>query len=184
MVRLSLAGKFSVVELFVLRPAYGDRETTGRIEFVEEFFPEFEDTLAVGGNADQVVTFVGIGLQVVETVAVPHAVVEDVLFAVRPNRESRGGGGKVPFPMIFVNEMLPPFFLVLLPLEQGKKKSRALRAREQRKFDTTTHEGERFVSYLPLSHVAAQLSDLHCPMSVAATVCFARPDALKVVFGT
>lgn len=39
---------------------------------------------------------------------------------------------------------------------------------------------EVLVSYLPLSHVAAQLLDIHIPMSTAATVYFAQPDALKV----
>ena len=48
--------------------------------------------------------------------------VKDVLFAVRANREGGRGGGEVPFPMVFVNEVFPPFFLVLLPLEQGKKR--------------------------------------------------------------
>lgn len=36
------------------------------------------------------------------------------------------------------------------------------------------------LSYLPLSHVAAQLLDIHLPISCAATVYFAQPDALKV----
>ncbi|CAG0915153.1 unnamed protein product [Notodromas monacha] len=38
---------------------------------------------------------------------------------------------------------------------------------------------EQVVSYLPLSHIAAQLFDLHLPASIAATVTFADPDALK-----
>ena len=44
-----------------------------------------------------------------------------------------------------------------------------------------------FISYLPLSHIAAQLTDIHFPMALMAwykdipsvTVFFARPDALK-----
>lgn len=39
---------------------------------------------------------------------------------------------------------------------------------------------ETVVSYLPLSHVAAQLIDIFCPIIVGATVYFAQPDALKV----
>ncbi|KAL5267519.1 hypothetical protein ACHWQZ_G004525 [Mnemiopsis leidyi] len=35
------------------------------------------------------------------------------------------------------------------------------------------------VSYLPLSHIAAQIIDLHGPMACGATVWFAKPDALK-----
>eukprot|EP00472_Partenskyella_glossopodia_P014251 CAMPEP_0197541606 /NCGR_PEP_ID=MMETSP1318-20131121/67221_1 /TAXON_ID=552666 /ORGANISM="Partenskyella glossopodia, Strain RCC365" /LENGTH=677 /DNA_ID=CAMNT_0043100799 /DNA_START=68 /DNA_END=2101 /DNA_ORIENTATION=+ len=40
-------------------------------------------------------------------------------------------------------------------------------------------DNERIVSYLPLSHIAAQLTDLHGPFGLGATVSFARPDALK-----
>ncbi|XP_021368675.1 long-chain-fatty-acid--CoA ligase ACSBG2-like isoform X2 [Mizuhopecten yessoensis] len=38
---------------------------------------------------------------------------------------------------------------------------------------------EVFVSYLPLSHVAAQMMDLHIPLSYAVSVYFADRDALK-----
>ncbi|OQV22651.1 Long-chain-fatty-acid--CoA ligase ACSBG2 [Hypsibius exemplaris] len=36
-----------------------------------------------------------------------------------------------------------------------------------------------FVSYLPLSHVAAQMTDLYLPISCGGVVWFAEPDALK-----
>ena len=39
---------------------------------------------------------------------------------------------------------------------------------------------ERTVSYLPLSHVAAQIADLFVPLAVATCVHFARPDAMRV----
>lgn len=39
---------------------------------------------------------------------------------------------------------------------------------------------ESIVSYLPLSHIAAQLLDIYIPMMHAASVYFAQPDALKV----
>jgi long-chain-fatty-acid--CoA ligase ACSBG len=48
---------------------------------------------------------------------------------------------------------------------------------------------EHVVSYLPLSHIAAQMVDIHLPMGIAAqfaanaTVHFARPDALKGTLG-
>jgi long-chain-fatty-acid--CoA ligase ACSBG len=40
-------------------------------------------------------------------------------------------------------------------------------------------DNERIVSYLPLSHIAAQLTDLHGPLVIGGCVSFARPDALK-----
>lgn len=38
---------------------------------------------------------------------------------------------------------------------------------------------DQIVSYLPLSHIAAQMVDIHGPMLCGATVWFAGPDALK-----
>ncbi|EGD73701.1 AMP dependent ligase [Salpingoeca rosetta] len=38
---------------------------------------------------------------------------------------------------------------------------------------------EHIVSYLPLSHIAAQILDMHAPMILGATVWFAQPTALK-----
>lgn len=38
---------------------------------------------------------------------------------------------------------------------------------------------ERIVSYLPLSHVAAQMAELFFPLAIAATVHFADKDAMK-----
>lgn len=45
----------------------------------------------------------------------------------------------------------------------------------------TKGSGERTVSYLPLSHAAAQvqIADIHLPICVASTVYFAQSDALK-----
>ena len=40
-------------------------------------------------------------------------------------------------------------------------------------------QGERVVSYLPLSHVAAQALDFYLPLFTGSHVTFARPDALK-----
>eukprot|EP00019_Armaparvus_languidus_P008267 CAMPEP_0168591482 /NCGR_PEP_ID=MMETSP0420-20121227/7163_1 /TAXON_ID=498008 /ORGANISM="Pessonella sp." /LENGTH=712 /DNA_ID=CAMNT_0008627287 /DNA_START=55 /DNA_END=2193 /DNA_ORIENTATION=+ len=51
------------------------------------------------------------------------------------------------------------------------------------------HNEEHIVSYLPLSHIAAQILDIHAPIAAVAlrggscTVHFARPDALKGTLG-
>jgi long-chain-fatty-acid--CoA ligase ACSBG len=42
---------------------------------------------------------------------------------------------------------------------------------------------EEVISYLPLSHVAAQILDIYIPVIFAATVYFAQPDALKGSLG-
>ncbi|KJE88677.1 long-chain-fatty-acid-CoA ligase [Capsaspora owczarzaki ATCC 30864] len=38
---------------------------------------------------------------------------------------------------------------------------------------------DELISYLPLSHVAAQMIDIHAPLATGLTVWFAQPDALK-----
>ena len=39
---------------------------------------------------------------------------------------------------------------------------------------------ETCISYLPLSHIAAQMTDIWIPIRAGAVVWFAKPDALKV----
>lgn len=43
-----------------------------------------------------------------------------------------------------------------------------------------TEKQELVVSYLPLSHVAAQMIDIWLPVTFGGQVFFAQPDALKV----
>ena len=38
---------------------------------------------------------------------------------------------------------------------------------------------EIFVTYLPLSHIAAKMVDMYLTLFIGATVYFAQPDALK-----
>lgn len=47
-----------------------------------------------------------------------------------------------------------------------------------------TFASEAVVSYLPLSHIAAQMFDMWIGMTFAATIYFAEPDALKVKTST
>jgi len=42
---------------------------------------------------------------------------------------------------------------------------------------------DHFISFLPLSHIAAQALDMHCAMASGAQVWFAQPDALKGSLG-
>jgi long-chain-fatty-acid--CoA ligase ACSBG len=42
---------------------------------------------------------------------------------------------------------------------------------------------EHIVSYLPLSHVAAQMLDVHMPVCTGTQCNFAQPDALKGTLG-
>ena len=42
------------------------------------------------------------------------------------------------------------------------------------------HE-DRIVSYLPLSHIAAQLIDIHAPMKLGATTYFCQVSLLSFV---
>ena len=42
---------------------------------------------------------------------------------------------------------------------------------------------DHIISYLPLSHIAAQMIDMHAPMMAGAQVWFAQPDALRGSLG-
>lgn len=42
---------------------------------------------------------------------------------------------------------------------------------------------DKAVSYLPLSHIAAQMIDMHAPMATGYQIFFAQPDALKGSLG-
>ncbi|XP_065885926.1 long-chain-fatty-acid--CoA ligase ACSBG2-like [Dysidea avara] len=42
-----------------------------------------------------------------------------------------------------------------------------------------THGGEKFISYLPLSHIVPLILDMYLPLYVGGTVYFSQPDALK-----
>lgn len=55
-----------------------------------------------------------------------------------------------------------------------------------RQYQTNLHRtvaGEVGVTYLPLSHLAAQMLDIYLSVTIAATIHFAQPDALKGSLG-
>lgn len=86
----------------------GEGETAGGVQFIEELFLEGGRLFLKGGDLDEVMAFVGVGLEVIEAVQVPEAVVVDVFPAVGTDGESCGGGGEVPFPVVFVEDVVAP----------------------------------------------------------------------------
>ena len=44
---------------------------------------------------------------------------------------------------------------------------------------STHFQVDHMISYLPLSHIAAQMMDIHAQLSTGLTIHFAQPDALK-----
>lgn len=52
-------------------------------------------------------------------------------------------------------------------------------ARKGSDFISMQHAAEAVISYLPLSHIAAQIVDIYACLTVAATIYFAEKDALK-----
>ncbi|KAF0735436.1 hypothetical protein Ae201684_008123 [Aphanomyces euteiches] len=57
-------------------------------------------------------------------------------------------------------------------------------ARDYERTGVVLNEQGNTVSYLPLSHVAAQLFDIHLPICRGTAIYFAQPDALKGSLGT
>lgn len=47
----------------------------------------------------------------------------------------------------------------------------------------TVDNNDHMISYLPLSHIAAQMLDLYCPLETGLQIWFAQPDALKGSLG-
>ena len=47
----------------------------------------------------------------------------------------------------------------------------------------TMEPSDVMISYLPLSHIAGQMLDMHMPMKTGCQIYFAQPDALKGTLG-
>ena len=99
----------------------GHQESAGLTEFLEELRAEGVGFFAEGGNPDQVVAFVGVVLEVVEAIDVPVAMGVDVFPAVSTNGKGGGLGGKVPFPVVFVENVVAPWGGRLESLEEGEE---------------------------------------------------------------
>ena len=74
-----LAGQFSLIQPFALGPPHRQHQAAGGFQFVEQLLLQRGDLILVAWHVDQVVAFPRVGLQVIESVPVPHAVVEDDL---------------------------------------------------------------------------------------------------------
>ena len=103
------------------RGADGHEESAGLTEFLEELRAEGVGFFAEGRDLDQVVAFVGVGLEVVEAIDVPVAVGVDIFPAVGTNGKGGGLGGKVPFPVVFVEDVVAPWGGRLKSLEEGEE---------------------------------------------------------------
>ena len=103
------------------RGADGHQESAGLTEFLEELGAEGVGFFAEGRDPDQVVAFVGVGLEVVEAIDVPVAMGIDVFPAVSTNGKGGGLGGKVPFPVVFVENVVAPWGGRLESFEEGEE---------------------------------------------------------------
>lgn len=70
-------------------------------------------------HVDEVVALVRVGLQVVEPVAIPHAVVVDVFEALGADGEGGGLGGEIPFPVISYSTLMTQAFATLQQRHEG-----------------------------------------------------------------
>src|SRR6056297_1876333 len=99
---------FSLIEAFA--GGNSDRliEALFGREFSKEPRSQLFDLILIGGNVDQVVSLFRIRFQIMKAVAIPMAVIINVLEAVGPNGKQSRRGGKIPLPMVLVQNMIPP----------------------------------------------------------------------------
>ncbi len=117
-----LAFEFAIVVGVACGGADGECEAAGGVQFFEELLLEGCCLLLEGGYLNEVMAFVGIGLQIVEAIQVPETVVVDVFPAVGADGESGRGGGEVPFPVVFVEDMVTPGGGGGFALQQGQER--------------------------------------------------------------
>jgi len=95
-----------------------DFQGSGGFEFGEELLFEGVFFFGESGDIDEVVAFVGVGLEVVEAVFIPEAVVVDILVSLGADGEESGGGREVPFPVVFVEDVVAPGFVGAFSIEE------------------------------------------------------------------
>ena len=82
-----LARQLTVAEAFACRRTDRDGQSAHCFQLSEHLLLELRDLFLERWNLDQVVAFVGIGLQIIKSVLIPHAVVVDALVSIGANRE-------------------------------------------------------------------------------------------------
>ncbi|GEM_PF-1605810 len=122
-VSILLPLQFPVVIGVASRGADGHEESARLTKFLEELGAEGVGFFAEGRDPDQVVAFVGVGLEVVEAIDVPVTMGVDVFPAVSTNGKSGGLGGKVPLPVVFVENVVAPWGWRLESLEEGEERA-------------------------------------------------------------
>ena len=81
--------------------------------------------------------------------------------------------------LIYTSGTTGPPKAVMITHDNATWTSRAQLSTMGRSLDNDDH----IISYLPLSHIAAQMLDMYCPMATGAQVWFAQPDALRGSLG-
>ena len=98
----------SLIEAFPLGAAHRDVQSPTGLKFVKELFLQRIDNVLIRRHMDQVVSFMGISFQIVETIMIPHAVRVDILVLLSARGKDSGRGRKIPLPVIFVQDMVAP----------------------------------------------------------------------------
>ena len=106
----------------------GDRDVhpVGALQHVEQLAVELFDDRLVAGAEDQVPRLQRVGLQVIELIDVPKAVVADIFVLLPPHRVDRRRHGEVPLPVVFVEQGLAPRNDLALGQRQGVRPGQPL----------------------------------------------------------
>lgn len=98
----------ALVESFPHRRTHRKDQTSTGPEFIEEPFFHRLHSFLVGGNTDEIMSFMRIGLKIIETIVIPDPVVIDIFVSFRANGKERRCGWEIPLPVIFIYDMVAP----------------------------------------------------------------------------